>query len=112
MQPPCERHGVIPASCAGGFLTRIPVAALALSRGGGFTLAERVFMAASWVPKVLLWALKFRKFMLLPEKPCTADLSLQHFISVWASRGSPHGQGVAPEGTSVCLRDASMQVNR
>ena len=51
-------HGIILARCAGGFLTRIPVAALALSRGGGFTLAERVFMAASWVPKVLLWALK------------------------------------------------------
>ncbi len=38
--------------CAGGFLTRVPAAALALCRGGGFTLAERVFMAASWVPKV------------------------------------------------------------
>ena len=37
---------------AGGFFTRVPVAAMALSRGGGFTLAERVFMAASWVPKV------------------------------------------------------------
>lgn len=47
-------------------MTRVPVAALALSRGGGFTLAERVFMAASWVPKVpgtevqgCLWALQF-----------------------------------------------------
>ncbi len=38
--------------CAGGFLTRVPAAALALLRGGGFTLAERAFMAASWVPKV------------------------------------------------------------
>lgn len=37
--------------CAGGFLTRVPAAALALVRGGGFTLAERAFMAASWVPK-------------------------------------------------------------
>ena len=51
-------HGITLASCAGGFLTRVPVAALALSRGGGFTLAERVFMAASWVPKVRLWALE------------------------------------------------------
>lgn len=57
-QPSGERHGITMASCAGGFLTRVPVAALALSRGGGFTLAERVFMAASWVPKVLLWALE------------------------------------------------------
>ncbi|KAK9826104.1 hypothetical protein WJX81_003950 [Elliptochloris bilobata] len=38
----------------GGFMTRVPAAALALSHGGGFTLAERIFMAASWVPKATI----------------------------------------------------------
>ena len=57
---------------AGGFLTRVPAAALALCRGGGFTLAERAFMAASWVPKV-----RARSHARAEKVPALQNASLQ-----------------------------------
>ena len=75
-------------------------------------------MPASWVPKVLLWALKLAVHGTPEGEPeglgrpePLSELATLRLCS-WASMGSPQGQRRAPEGTCVGLHDAGRQVNR